>query len=123
MIIRVNNLTKAFDKFVAVNDVSFDVSEGETFAMLGPNGSGKTTTLKCLVGLSLPTSGKMTIGGLDVSEDGRKARGLMSYLPQRVSFHDSLTAREVMEFYRRLRKVPAGRVDEVLNTSSFHFNG
>ena len=123
MIIRVNNLTKAFDKFVAVNDVSFDVSEGETFALLGPNGSGKTTTLKCLVGLSLPTSGKMTIGGLNVSENGRQARGLMSYLPQRVSFHDSLTAREVMEFYRRLRKVPAGRVDEVLNSSSFHFNG
>lgn len=123
MIIQVNHLTKAFDKFVAVNDVSFEVSEGETFALLGPNGSGKTTTLKCLVGLALPTSGQMTIGGLDISENGREARGLMSYLPQRVSFHDSLTAREVMEFYRRLRKLPASRVDDVLNESTFHFNG
>ena len=55
MSIIVKNLTKKFNDFVALNDVSFDVEAGETFALLGPNGGGKTTTLKCMVGLTLPT--------------------------------------------------------------------
>lgn len=123
MIIRVDNLTKAFGKFVAVSGVSFEVNKGETFALLGPNGSGKTTIMKCLVGLALPTSGRISVGEFDLMSRSRDARKLMSYLPQRVSFHDSLTAREIMEFYCRLRGVPASRVDELLNSSSFHFNG
>jgi Cu-processing system ATP-binding protein len=123
MLIEVKNLTKTFGDFVAVNDVSFDLRKGETLALLGPNGSGKTTTLKCLVGLAAPTSGKMTVDGFDVERDARQARRLLSYLPQRVSFHDNLTAREVMEFYCRLRRVPTRRVAELLETSTFHFNG
>lgn len=123
MLIEVENLTKAFRDIVAVNDVSFNLCKGETLALLGPNGSGKTTTLKCLVGLATPTSGKMTVGGFDVERDARQARSLVSYLPQRVSFHDNLTAREVMEFYCRLRRVPTRRVAELFDTSTFHFNG
>lgn len=123
MLIEVKNLTKTFGDFVAVNDVSFDLRNGETLALLGPNGSGKTTTLKCLVGLAAPTSGKLTVDGFDVEREARHARRLLSYLPQRVSFHDNLTAREVMEFYCRLRRVPARRVDELFDTSTFHFNG
>lgn len=121
--IEVNKLTKQFGKFIAVSGVSFDVREGETLALLGPNGSGKTTTLKCLIGLSAPTSGQITVGGFDVGTRPRETRRLMSYLPQRVSFHDSLTAREVMEFYCKLRRAPRRRVDELFATSAFHFNG
>jgi Cu-processing system ATP-binding protein len=121
--IQIKNLTKTFDDFVAVNDVSFEIKEGETFALLGPNGSGKTTTLKCLVGLAAPTSGDIFVNGLDVRKKAREARRLMSYLPQRVSFHDSLTAREVMEFYCRLRKISPRRIDELLGGSKFDFNG
>jgi Cu-processing system ATP-binding protein len=123
VIIQVDNLTKAFGKLIAVNGVSFEVNKGETFALLGPNGSGKTTILKCLVGLTLPTSGKIIVGGFDLMTGSREARRLLSYLPQRVSFHDSLTAREVMEFYCRLRGTPARRIDELLRSSSFQFNG
>ena len=123
MIIRVTGLTKSFGAFKAVDDVSFEIKKGETFALLGPNGSGKSTTLKCLVGLTRPTSGQLFINDLDVSKNPRQSRQLLSYLPQRVSFHDNLTAREVMEFYCRLRKVRASRVDELLRSSSFHFNG
>lgn len=123
MLIEVKNLTKKFGGFVAVNDVSFDLRKGETLALLGPNGSGKTTTLKCLVGLVAPNSGRITVGGFDGARQSREARRLLSYLPQRVNFHDSLTAREVMEFYCRLRRVPARRIDELFATEAFHFNG
>ena len=82
MTIQVTNLTKKFKDFIAVNDVSFEVERGEIFALLGPNGSGKTTTMKCMVGLSLPTSGNISIEGFDVLRNGREAKRLMSFLPQ-----------------------------------------
>lgn len=123
MQIQVKNLTKKFKDFVAVNDVSFDIERGETFALLGPNGSGKTTTLKCMVGLTLPTAGSIAIEGFDLWRNSLEAKRLMSYLPQRVSFSDQLTGREVLEFYCRLRHIPKQRIDETLNTPNFHFNG
>ena len=123
MTIQVRNLTKKFKDFVAVNDVSFDVERGETLALLGPNGSGKTTTLKCLVGLTLPSGGRITIDGFDISRNGREAKRLMSYLPQRLNFSDQLTGREVLEFYCRLRRIPSQRIEETLKSPDFHFNG
>ncbi len=123
MTIQVRNLTKRFKDCAAVNDVSFDVEAGETFALLGPNGSGKTTTLKCMVGLSLPTSGNISIEGFDILRNGREAKRLMSFLPQRVGFSDQLTGREVLEFYCRLRRIRTRRIDETLNTPNFRFNG
>ncbi len=121
--IQVNHLTKTFGEFTAVNDVSFEIKPGETFALLGPNGSGKTTALKCLVGLMPPTAGSIKVDGSDVWKDARRAKSLMSYLPQHVNFHDNLTAREVMQFYCRLRKLPATRIETVLKGSNFSFNG
>lgn len=123
MAIQVSNLTKKYKNYLAVDDVSFDVQRGETFALLGPNGSGKTTTLKCLVGLTQPTSGKIAVDGFDISRQPREAKQLMSFLPQRVSFSDQLTGREVLEFYCRLRRIPSQRIDETLNSPNFHFNG
>jgi ABC-type multidrug transport system ATPase subunit len=121
--ISVQHLTKQFGEFTAVNDVSFEIKPGETFALLGPNGSGKTTALKCLVGLMPPTAGSITVEGLDVWKEARRAKSLMSYLPQHVNFHDNLTAREVMQFYCRLRKLPETRIEKVMSGSHFHFNG
>lgn len=123
MSIQVRNLTKKFKHFTAVSDVSFEIERGETFALLGPNGSGKTTTLKCMVGLTLPTSGNITVEGFDVLQKGREAKQLMSFLPQRVAFSDQLTGREVLEFYCRLRRIPRQRIDQTLNSPNFHFNG
>lgn len=123
MDIKVQNLTKEFGAFRALDDVSFTVASGETVALLGPNGSGKTTTLKCLVGLTIPTLGRICIGNHNLATQAREAKLLMSYLPQRVAFHDQLTAREVLQFYCRLRRVPEQRIDETFATPSFHFNG
>lgn len=123
MTIQVNKLTKKFKDCVAVNDVSFEVGRGETFALLGPNGSGKTTTLKCLVGLTLPTTGSISVDTFDVVRNGREAKRLLSFLPQRLAFSDQLTGREVLEFYCRLRRISPQRIEETLNTPDFHFNG
>jgi ABC-type multidrug transport system ATPase subunit len=121
--IEVSNLTKKFGAFTAIDNVSFDVAGGETFALLGPNGSGKSTILKCLAGLSLPTAGELRIGGVDPVKEPKKARKIFSFLPQRVGFHNCLTAREVLEFYSRLRKLPNSRIDAILHSSEFDFNG
>lgn len=121
--IRVEHLTRKFGEHTAVDDLSFEIKSGESFALLGPNGSGKTTTLKCLAGLIKPSSGKILIDGFDAWKNPQPARARMSYLPQRVNFPDNLTAREVLEFYCRLRKLPPQRVDETLSGARFNFNG
>ena len=123
MSVLVSNLTKKFKDFVAVNDVSVRIERGETFALLGPNGSGKTTTLKCLVGLILPTSGAISVEGFDLRRNGREAKTRMSFLPQRLSFSEHLTGHEVLNFYARLRRIPPRRIAETLNTPNFDFNG
>jgi Cu-processing system ATP-binding protein len=121
--IRVEDLTKRFGAVEAVRDISFEVGAGETFALLGPNGSGKTTALKCMVGLTLPTSGRVLVDGHDVRTSAREAKRLLSYLPQRVAFHGNLTAREVLEFYCSLRRLSPRRIDETLEATSLEFNG
>jgi ABC-type multidrug transport system ATPase subunit len=121
--IEVRGLTKKFGSFTAVDRLSFSVGTGETFALLGPNGSGKSTVLKCLAGLTVPTSGEIQIGGIDALASARESRKLLSYMPQRVRFHECFTAFEVLDFYRRLRKLPKSRIDAVLHNSEFDFNG
>ena len=123
MRIAIQHLTKNFGDFAALTDVSFNVEEGETVALLGPNGSGKSTSLKCMVGLTIPTSGNISIGDYDLRREGRQAKRLISYLPQQVAFNETLTAREVLRFYCRLRRLPDQRIEETLNTPTFHFNG
>ena len=117
--IEVSHLSKSFERTKAVRDVSFTVREGEVFAFLGPNGSGKSTTLKCIVGLSLPDRGSIRISGIDIRREPRAARQVISYLPQRVVFPDSLTAREILMFHARLRGVAPAVVNAVLEKARF----
>lgn len=117
--IRVEALTKRFGRVNAVNGVSFAVKEGEVFAFLGPNGSGKTTTMKTIVGLNVPSDGCVMVGGLDVQRFPRETRRLISYLPQRVVFPERQTAREILHFHTGIRKVPRERADEVMEEFRF----
>ncbi|HMM35449.1 MAG TPA: ABC transporter ATP-binding protein, partial [Thermoanaerobaculia bacterium] len=103
---------KSYGAQVAVRDVSLEDGAGEVVALLGPNGSGKTTCLKAVAGLIHATSGRVLVDGRPAPEPAAR-RGL-SFLPQKVAFPDALTGREVVEFYRRLRGVPAPRTAEVL---------
>ncbi len=121
--IRVRGLTKRFGEVEAITDISFDVAPGEILTLLGPNGSGKTTTLKCIVGLDIPSAGDIAVDGIDLVQRGREARERLSYLPQRVRLPDSLTARETLRFYSRLRKLPATSADSLIESSDVQLKG
>ena len=104
--IRVENLTKKFDTFTAVDGVSFDVAAGEIFAFLGPNGAGKTTTIKILTTLLAPTSGKLEIDGLDPTRDKNEVRKRFGIVFQDPSLDQELTAMENMDIHGALFNVP-----------------
>jgi ABC-2 type transport system ATP-binding protein len=105
-IIEVNNLSKKFHDFAAVNDVSFNVAEGEIFAFLGPNGAGKSTTIKMLTTLLRPTRGEIVLNGFDPQKDPNSVRHSFGIVFQDPSLDDELTAWENMEFHSILYKVP-----------------
>lgn len=119
-IIRVERFTKRYGRFTAVDNISFEIQKGEVFAFLGPNGSGKTTTMKALVGLNIPTAGTILINGIDVNKRPKEAKRYISYLPQRVVFPENLTAREVVRFYGSMRKLPREVADQALANARFN---
>jgi ABC-2 type transport system ATP-binding protein len=104
--IHVHNLVKTFGSFMAVNDVSFDVAEGEIFAFLGPNGAGKTTTIKMLTTLLQPTSGSIRLDGLDPLKHQHEVRKRFGIVFQDPSLDGDLTAKENMEIHGVLYHVP-----------------
>jgi Cu-processing system ATP-binding protein len=117
------DFTKRFGAQPAVESLTLDVARGEVVALLGPNGSGKTTTLKAAAGLILPTAGQVTLGDPPRAAADPEARRVLSYLPQKVSFPDALTGSEVVEFYRELRGAPAERSQKVLRFASLNGAG
>ncbi len=114
---------KRFGRHVAVDALSLEVGRAEVVALLGPNGSGKTTSLKAAAGLIAPTCGAVLIGDPPRPAFEPSARRTCAFLPQKVAFPDSLTGLEVVEFYRALRNVPAPRVDEVMNAAALNGAG
>lgn len=114
---------KNYGRHAAVAGLDLEIEPGEAVALLGPNGSGKTTTLKAAAGLIRPDTGGVLIGRPPRDASDPRARDILSYLPQRVSFPDALTGREVVEFYRRLRGADAGRTADVLRFASLNGAG
>ena len=98
-VITASNLTKTFGDFTAVDHISFDVHKGEIFGFLGANGAGKTTAMRMLCGLSLPTSGKATVAGYDVYKENEKIKKSIGYMSQKFSLYEDLTVKENMQFY------------------------
>ena len=99
IVISANKLTKRFGDFVAVDHISFEVNKGEIFGFLGANGAGKTTAMRMLCGLSLPSSGEATVAGLDVYKDNERIKKNIGYMSQKFSLYDDLTVKENMQFY------------------------
>ncbi len=119
--IQIIQATKKFKDTLAVNNVDLTINDGETFAILGPNGSGKSTLLKMIVGLVKPTSGKIMVEGIDVWKSPKEAKKNILFLPQRLSFPDNLTAREILAYYARIRQQPSELIKQILK--DVHLNG
>jgi ABC-type multidrug transport system ATPase subunit len=113
-LIRLESFEKRYGRVQAVHPLDLAVAEGESFALLGPNGGGKTSIIRALVGLHAPSAGRIVVGGFDVVKEPVKVKELLSYVPQRVTMPEVLTAREAASFFAALRGVPEERVDELL---------
>src|SRR6476620_4050806 len=98
-IISTQLLTKRFGEFVAVDAISFEVQAGEIFGFLGANGAGKTTAMRMLCGLSIPTSGKASIAGFDVYKQTEDLKRNIGYMSQKFSLYEDLTIKENIRFY------------------------
>jgi ABC-2 type transport system ATP-binding protein len=110
--IKVADLTKRFGDFTAVDGVNFEIRRGEIFGLLGPNGSGKTTTIRMITGLLTPTSGSAFVLGRDMTKEADKARASMGYMSQRFSLFPSLTVEENIKFYAGLYGMPSSLLEK-----------
>ncbi len=106
----VENLTRDFGKFRAVDRVSFEVRKGEIFGFLGPNGAGKSTTIRMLNGLLLPTSGAGAVAGYDIVREADAIKQHIGYMSQRFSLYEDLTAEENLTFFGGVYGLPAARL-------------
>ena len=118
--IRFRGFGKRFGRLEAVRELTLSVEAGEAVALLGPNGSGKTTTLKAAAGLLRPTSGEVRIGSPELDPAGPDGRRGLSYLPQKVAFPEALTGLEVVDFYRRMRGLDERRSAEAMRLASLN---
>src|SRR5579885_59902 len=109
LIINVKNLSKKFKNSTAVYDVSLKVGYGEIFGFIGPNGSGKTTTIRMLCGLLTPDAGSGTCLGYDIIEDAARIKRGVGYMTQKFSFYEDLSIRENLDFVARVYEIPNRR--------------
>ncbi|KUH33485.1 3-dehydroquinate dehydratase [Thermococcus celericrescens] len=114
--IEVENLTKSFGPTRAVNGITFTVGDGEIYGLLGPNGSGKSTTMKILAGILGPTSGRVVVGGVDVSQDPRRVKEITGYVPETPVLYESLTPVEFFNFVGSVRGIPREELQERVET-------
>jgi ABC-2 type transport system ATP-binding protein len=117
--VEIKSLSKQFGEVKAVDDISFNVEEGEIFGFLGPNGAGKSTTMMILTTLLKPTSGRSTVAGFDVVDHANKVRKNIGYVQQEIAVDEYLTGRENLLLHARLNHIPKNlideRIDEVLD--------
>ena len=108
--INIENLTKDFGKIRALNEVSLQVKQGETFGLVGPNAAGKTTLVRVLSGLLSPTAGRAAVGGFDVITARRDVKRITGLLPETPGTYEDLTAREFLQFIAELYSVPKSQI-------------
>lgn len=105
--IQVENVTKKYGSFVAVNNINFEIEEGEIVGFLGPNGAGKSTTMNMITGFIEPTSGRIIVDGYDISKKPRKAKRQIGYMPEGVPLYSDLTVKEFVTYMAELKGIPS----------------
>ncbi len=114
-VIQVEELTKMFGDFTAVDAITFIVKKGEIFGFLGANGAGKTTAMKLLIGISKPTSGKANVAGFDVFTHAEDIKKNIGYMSQKFALYDDLTVKENITFFGGIYGLPRKRIKEKAN--------
>ncbi|MCK4806920.1 MAG: ABC transporter ATP-binding protein [Candidatus Aegiribacteria sp.] len=117
MMLKIENLSKAYGDTNAVTDLYLDIPSGEVFGLLGPNGAGKTTTLKMIPGLVVPDRGRIEVNSIDSSEDPEGLRAQIAYIPDEPTIYPRLSGREFLRFTGRMRDIPP---DELERRIAFH---
>ena len=124
--LQIKNIVKKFGYFSAVNGINVHINQGELYGFLGPNGAGKTTTIKMIAGIYAPTSGSITINGIDISKNPVKAKLQIGYVPDQPYLYEKLTGREFLYFsgglYNLDKKTIQHKIDElveILNIESW----
>lgn len=120
--IEANRLTKQFGNFTAVDHISFQVKKGEIFGFLGANGAGKTTAIKMMSGLLLPTSGTATIAGYDILTQSKLIKRNIGYMSQRFSLYGDLTVFENMQLFGTIYRIPRKELKERIMSSLVELN-
>jgi ABC-2 type transport system ATP-binding protein len=105
--IEIKNLGKTYGALVAVDNLSFQVAEGEVLGFLGPNGAGKSTTMKMLTGFLAPSSGSVSICGFDIETQALEAKKITGYLPEGAPCYGDMTVRQFLHFIAGIRRIPA----------------
>ncbi|MBS1754718.1 MAG: ABC transporter ATP-binding protein [Ferruginibacter sp.] len=115
IVIKAEGLTKRFGDFIAVNKISFNVEKGEIFGFLGANGAGKTTAMRMLCGLSIPSSGKAAVAGFDVYKQTENIKQNIGYMSQKFSLYEDLTVKENIRFYAGIYGMGRASAKEKMN--------
>jgi ABC-2 type transport system ATP-binding protein len=115
VMIQTQQLTKHYDEIRAVDKLDITVNKGEIVGFLGPNGSGKTTTLLMLMGLSLPTSGNASVGGHNVITESKEVRKIAAMLPEGAGYYEDLTARQNLRYIGQLNEIPKDELEKCID--------
>lgn len=120
--IEIKNVTKKYGNFMAVNNISFSIKEGEIIGLLGPNGAGKSTTMNMMTGFIEPTEGEIIIDGYDISKKPKKAKQQIGYMPEGVPLYSDLTVKEFINYMADLKMVPKKQkkkqIEEIINQTN-----
>lgn len=118
MSIKVDHIAKFYGNQKALNDVSFEVAEGQITGLLGPNGAGKSTLMKIITGYITPNEGEVYVNGISLAKQKLAAQKLIGYLPELNPLYDEMYVREYLEFQQRIHQLPKSRIEEVIEITS-----